>query len=99
MSDGTLQINGKCLDITGANWIDGANLHLLFWLSWIPVATKWVGQDHQASLPASVYGMASPGAGVAYALLVRMIIRVNGRKSPRPAGLSGSRRRLPPRSR
>ena len=25
------------------------NLHLLFWLSLIPVATKWVGQAHQAN--------------------------------------------------
>ena len=58
-----------------------ANLHLLFWLSLIPVATKWVGEDHGASLPAAVYGTASCGAGVAYTLLVRMIIRVNGRES------------------
>jgi len=58
-----------------------ANLHLLFWLSLIPVATKWVGQSHQDSMPASAYGIASFGAAVAYALLVRMIIRVNGRES------------------
>lgn len=60
----------------------GANLHLLFWLSLIPVATKWVGKAHQARLPASVYGIASVGAAVAYALLVQMIIRANGRESP-----------------
>lgn len=42
-----------------------ANLHLLFWLSLIPVATKWVGQAHQASLPASAYGIASFGSAVA----------------------------------
>lgn len=59
-----------------------ANLHLLFWLSLIPVATKWVGQAHGASLPASVYGMVSVGAAVAYTLLVRTIIRANGRESP-----------------
>jgi uncharacterized membrane protein len=58
-----------------------ANLHLLFWLSLIPVATKWVGQAHQASMPASVYGIVSVGAGVAYTLLVQMIIRANGRDS------------------
>jgi uncharacterized membrane protein len=59
-----------------------ANLHLLFWLSLIPLATKWVGQSHLDSMPASAYGIASLGTGVAYALLVRMIIRVNGRESP-----------------
>jgi uncharacterized membrane protein len=58
-----------------------ANLDLLFWLSLIPVATKWVGQAHQASLPASVYGMVALGAAVAYGILVQLIIRANGRQS------------------
>jgi uncharacterized membrane protein len=57
------------------------NLHLLFWLSLIPVATKWVGEDHQAHMPASAYGIVSVGAAAAYWLLVRMIIRANGRDS------------------
>lgn len=59
-----------------------ANLHLLFWLSLIPLATKWVGEAHEASLPASVYGIVSLGGALAYLLLVRMIIRANGRDSP-----------------
>jgi uncharacterized membrane protein len=59
-----------------------ANLHLLFWLSLIPLATKWVGEAHKASLPASVYGIVSLGAALAYLLLIRMIIGVNGRDSP-----------------
>jgi uncharacterized membrane protein len=63
---------------SGVMW---ANLHLLFWLSLIPVATKWVGQAHTASLPASVYGMVFLGAALAYGILVRMIIRANGRDS------------------
>jgi uncharacterized membrane protein len=63
------------------------NLHLLFWLSLIPVATKWVGQAHQASLPASVYGIVSVGAAVAYGLLVQMIIKANGRDSPVARGI------------
>jgi uncharacterized membrane protein len=62
----------------GVMW---ANLHLLFWLSLIPVATKWVGEAHQASMPASVYGMVALGAAVAYGILVRAIIRANGRQS------------------
>jgi uncharacterized membrane protein len=55
-----------------------ANLHLLFWLSLLPLATKWVGQQHQASLPASVFGMVAIGAAVAYGILVRTIIGANG---------------------
>ena len=58
------------------------NLHLLFWLSLLPLATKWVGQAHQSSLPASAYGIVSVGAALAYGLLVRMIIAANGRDSP-----------------
>src|ERR1700749_44162 len=45
----------------GVMW---ANLGLLFWLSLIPFATKWVGEAHQASLPASVYGMVALAAAV-----------------------------------
>jgi uncharacterized membrane protein len=69
----TEQINGAVM------W---ANLHLLFWLSLVPLATKWVGQQHGASLPASVFGMVALGAAVAYGILVRMIIRANGPDSP-----------------
>ncbi len=62
----------------GVMW---ANLHLLFWLSLIPVATKWVGDAHGDSLPASVYGIVAIGAAVAYGILVRLIIWTNGRDS------------------
>lgn len=62
----------------GVMW---ANLHLLFWLSLTPVATKWVGQAHSAHLPASAYGIVSVGAAVSYGVLVRMIIRANGNES------------------
>jgi uncharacterized membrane protein len=62
----------------GVMW---ANMHLLFWLSLIPVATKWVGEAHQAHLPAAVYGIVALGAAVAYGILVHMIIRTNGRDS------------------
>src|SRR5215472_16041708 len=55
--------------------------HLLLWLSLIPVATKWLGEKHQAHLPASVYGIIGFGAAVAYGLLVQAIIRANGRDS------------------
>ena len=33
-----------------------ANLHLLFWLSLIPIVTGWMGQNHFASVPTAVYG-------------------------------------------
>jgi uncharacterized membrane protein len=61
-----------------SGWVMWANLHLLFWLSLLPVATKWVGEQHKASLPASVYGMVALGAAVAYGILVQAIVRTNG---------------------
>jgi uncharacterized membrane protein len=42
-----LQVNGKVL------W---ANLHLLFWLSLVPFASGWMGENHFAQLPVIVYG-------------------------------------------
>ena len=35
-----------------------ANLHLLFWLSLVPLVTEWVGQHHAAPWPAAAYGVA-----------------------------------------
>jgi uncharacterized membrane protein len=58
-----------------------ANLFLLFWLSLLPFVTDWVSRFHTDHLPASVYGMVALGAAVAYGILVRTIIRANGRDS------------------
>lgn len=58
----------------GVMW---ANLHLLFWLSLIPVGTAWIGDAHDASLPAAVYGLIALMSGVAYYLLARIIVRAN----------------------
>jgi len=58
-----------------------ANLHLLFWLSLIPVLTEWVGRDYRYHWPAATYGCASLGAATAYFLLVRAIISANGSDS------------------
>src|SRR5215217_5700751 len=34
-----------------------ANLHLLFWLSLVPFATGWMGENHFAPMPAALYGV------------------------------------------
>ena len=62
----------------GVMW---ANLFLLFWLSLIPLATKWVAAYPQSSVPASAYGVVSLGAGGAYGILIVAIVRANGRES------------------
>ena len=58
-----------------------ANLHLLFWLSLIPVVTEWVGSSYGNHLPAAVYGMVALGSAIAFSILVVAIIRANGRDS------------------
>jgi uncharacterized membrane protein len=58
-----------------------ANLHLLFWLSLLPFATGWVGENHFAATPTAVYGFVLLMAGVAYFLLQTAIIARHGRES------------------
>jgi uncharacterized membrane protein len=58
-----------------------ANLFLLFWLSLIPVLTEWLRDEYRHALPAAAYGAVALAAGIAYAILVRALIRANGRES------------------
>jgi uncharacterized membrane protein len=55
-----------------------ANMHLLFWLSLIPFATAWAGENPFAPVPTAVYGVAFLMPGCAYYLLVRAMLRVEG---------------------
>ncbi len=58
-----------------------ANLHLLFWLSLLPIVTGWVGKYPRHALPAGAYGIVGLGAAVAFWILVRMIVSANGSDS------------------
>ncbi|MEB4592571.1 TMEM175 family protein [Candidatus Thiothrix sp. Deng01] len=55
-----------------------ANLHLLFWLSLIPFATGWMGENHFGAMPSMVYGVVLFMASLAYWLLQRLIIASQG---------------------
>jgi uncharacterized membrane protein len=57
------------------------NLHLLFWLSLIPFATGWMGENHFAELPTALYGFVLLMAAIAYWFLERAIIAEHGRDS------------------
>lgn len=65
--------------------VDGAilwaNSNLLFWLSVIPVATAWMGQNLLAPLPTATYGAALLLPAIAYFLLQKAIIRRQGEHS------------------
>jgi uncharacterized membrane protein len=58
-----------------------ANLHLLFWLSLVPFATGWMGQNHFAAAPTALYGVPLFMAGLAYLILQQMIVRSQGTDS------------------
>jgi uncharacterized membrane protein len=62
----------------GVMW---SNLHLLFWLSLIPVTTEWVGEHHTNTAPAATYGIVGLGSAVAFTILVQAIIRADGSSS------------------
>ncbi len=66
------KVNGKIL------W---ANLHLLFWLSLIPFATSWMGENGLAPMPVAFYGMILLLCGVAYTVLIRSLIAHHGSDS------------------
>ena len=55
-----------------------ANLHLLFWLSLIPFATGWMGENHFAAAPVAVYGWVLLMAAIAYYVLQVLIIASQG---------------------
>jgi uncharacterized membrane protein len=68
-----------CDRVTGA--ILWANLHLLFWLSLIPVTTAWMSENHSASAPSALYGADLLLAALAYFMLERLIIASQGHVS------------------
>lgn len=58
-----------------------ANLHLLFWLSLVPVATGWMGENGFATLPTAAYGVVLLLSAVAYFLLQTAIMADQGEQS------------------
>jgi len=65
-------VNGRIL------W---ANLHLLFWLSLIPLVTGWMEESHLATLPVAMYGVVLLCAAVAYFILTRALISLHSKDS------------------
>ena len=80
MLSATERVNGRVL------W---ANLFLLFWLSLVPFAIRWVDETAFGALPTAAYGGVLAMAAVAYTVLERAIIGVEG--NARLAAATGSR--------
>jgi uncharacterized membrane protein len=58
-----------------------ANLHLLFWLSLVPFATGWMGENEFARLPVVLYGFVLWMSGLAYYILTRSMVSLHGKDS------------------
>jgi uncharacterized membrane protein len=66
------RVNGRIL------W---ANMHLLFWLSLVPFATAWMGENDFASQPTALYGAVLLMDAIAYTILAYTIIAHQGAHS------------------
>ena len=66
------KINGKVM------W---ANAHVLFWLSLMPFASGWMGENHFASVPTAVFGVDLFMAGIAYYILAQTLVALHGKES------------------
>jgi uncharacterized membrane protein len=58
-----------------------ANLHLLFWLSLVPLATAWLDGHPGAAVPVAFYGFVLLMCALAWSVMVTVIIRLQGHKS------------------
>ncbi|UFH34766.1 TMEM175 family protein [Flavobacterium acetivorans] len=69
---GLTKVNGKIL------W---ANLHLLFWLSLIPVSTGWLGEHYFSKAPVTLYGIILFMSAIAFLILKNVILSIEDKKS------------------
>ncbi len=76
-----------CGGVTGG--ILWANMHLLFWLSLVPFATGWMGENHFAPHTVALYGCALLGPAIAYYILQSLIIRSQGPDSVLQRAIGG----------
>ena len=72
MLQATKQVNGGILL---------ANMHLLFWLSLMPFATGWMGENHFAPAPVALYAFDLLMCAIAYVMLQKQIIALHGNES------------------
>lgn len=72
MFQATKTVNGTVL------WL---NMHLLFWISLLPFATSWIGEEYFGNVPMCVYGFVLLMCALAYNLLQNRLIHLHGKDS------------------
>ena len=55
-----------------------ANMHLLFWLSMVPFATAWMGENQLSAVPVALYGGVLIMNAVAFTILMTLLVRHEG---------------------
>ncbi len=58
-----------------------ANLHLLFWLSFVPFVTAWMAEHGTVPLPTAVYGLVLLGDAVSWTIMKNVLVRLEGPRS------------------
>jgi uncharacterized membrane protein len=58
-----------------------ANLYLLFWLSVVPFASAWMGENQLSSVPVALYGGVLIMTSGAYIILMTLLVRHEGPES------------------
>jgi uncharacterized membrane protein len=71
-----------------------AILHLLFWLSLAPFATRWVGEYYDAPWPIALCGLMLLFAGLAYFILTKALIAHHGASSRLATSIGKDRKGL-----
>ena len=69
-----------------------ANLHLLFWLSLVPFVAGWMGENHFTPLPEALYGVVLLMDGVAYTILVKVLLAHHDRNSALARAIGSDRK-------
>ena len=73
-------------------WVLWANLHLLFWLSLMPFATAFMGENDFAPIPVAVYAFDLFMCAISYTLLVYALLAQHGKGSDFARALGSDRK-------
>lgn len=69
-----------------------ANLHLLFWLSLMPVSTAFMGENHFAPAPVAIYGIDLTCCAAAYWVLATQLHRLHAEDTAFAKALGNDRK-------
>lgn len=57
------------------------NLHLLFWLSLLPVSTAWMGENFHSAWPVAFYGFILLMSSIAFMIIEKVAVKTEGKES------------------